>query len=66
MHGRHRGPWGRRRGLGSRWYSHEQVLERLEDYRRDLEQELADVSDLIRRIRSGEQPGEGSAQPTTV
>jgi hypothetical protein len=29
------------------------VLERLESYQRDLEQELADVSDLIRRLKEG-------------
>ena len=64
MHGRrHRGfGW---REFGSRWYSRENVLERLESYQRDLEQELADVSDLIRRLREGEQPG-GATQPTTV
>jgi len=48
---------GRRRhyrGLGRRWYERENVLERLENYQRDLEQELADVSDLIERIRAGE------------
>jgi hypothetical protein len=28
------------------------VLERLEEYRRDLEQELADVSDLIARLQA--------------
>ena len=61
MHSRHRGPWSRRR-FGARWYSHENVLERLESYRRDLEQELADVSDLIRRIRAGEQPGGSTPQ----
>jgi hypothetical protein len=50
VHGRrHRGPWGPR--PGSRWYQHETVLERLETYQRDLEQELADVSDLIRRLK---------------
>ena len=49
---------GRRRhyrGLGRRWYDRENVLERLENYQRDLEQELADVSDLITRLRAGEQ-----------
>lgn len=52
MHGhRHRGHrWGPR--LGTRWYERETVVERLEDYRRDLEQELADVSDLINRLKS--------------
>jgi hypothetical protein len=44
-----------RRGLGRRWYDRENVLERLESYQRDLEQELADVSDLIQRLKSGEE-----------
>jgi hypothetical protein len=47
MHHHHR----RRRRLGSRWYERENVLERLEAYQRDLEQELADVSDIIRRLQ---------------
>jgi hypothetical protein len=49
---------GRRhhRGLGRRWYDRENVLERLERYQRDLEQELADVSDLITRLNAGEAP----------
>jgi hypothetical protein len=59
-HGRRR----HHRGLGRRWYERENVLERLETYQRDLEQELADVSDLIERIRAGEQPGE--AQPQSI
>ena len=37
---RHGGP-----GVGHRWYEPERVLERLENYQRDLEQELADVAD---------------------
>ena len=61
MHGRrHRGHrWGPR--LGSRWYERETVLERLEEYRRDLEQELADVSDLISRLQAG-----GGQEPQTA
>jgi hypothetical protein len=56
MHG-HRGPHRHRRPpFGRRWYSSENVLERLEAYQRDLEQELADVSDLIQRLRAGETP----------
>ena len=56
MHG-HRGPHRHRRPpFGRRWYSSENVLERLESYQRDLEQELADVSDLIQRLRAGEAP----------
>ena len=36
----------------------QELLERLESYQRDVEQELADLDDLIRHLRSngGEQP----------
>jgi hypothetical protein len=64
MHHRRRGPWRGFR-LGERWYERERVLERLEDYQRDLEEELADVTDLIGRLRQGEQPG-GAPEPQTV
>jgi hypothetical protein len=40
-----------RRGVGRRWYEPQRVLERLEEYQRDLEQELADVADLIGRLK---------------
>ena len=49
MHHRHRR--FQRRGVGHRWYEPERVLERLEEYQRDLEQELADVADLIGRLK---------------
>jgi hypothetical protein len=57
MHGhRHRRfgrpPFGR--------FNREQMLARLEEYQRDLEQETADVADLIRRLKDGE------AAPTTA
>jgi hypothetical protein len=52
-HRRHRRGF-RRHGLGRGWYDRERVLERLEDYQRDLEQELADVSDLINRLKESE------------
>jgi hypothetical protein len=53
MHGHHhRGAGFRRPPLGRRWYSRDNVLERLESYQRDLEQELADVSDLIKRLQA--------------
>jgi len=53
-HGRRR----HHRGLGRRWYDRDNVLERLENYQRDLEQELADVADLIRRLHdSASEPG---------
>ena len=59
MHGQR---FPRRGRFGRRWYSRDNVLERLESYHRDLEQELADVSDLIRRLRESEQP---QGQPET-
>jgi cell division septum initiation protein DivIVA len=60
MHSRRhrRRGFGRPHGLGRGWYDREKVLERLEDYQRDLEQELADVSDLIKRLKAGEQEAE--------
>jgi DNA-binding transcriptional MerR regulator len=63
MHHGHRKHY---RGFGQRWYDRENVLERLERYQRDLEQELADVSDLIERLRAGEQPGQPEPQPQSV
>jgi hypothetical protein len=45
---------GRRRGF-RRFGDRETWLRRLEEYQRDLEQELADVSDLIRRLKQPEQ-----------
>ena len=62
----HHGRKRHHRGLGLRWYDRENVLERLESYQRDLEQELADVSDLIERIRAGETPGEAQPQPQSI
>jgi hypothetical protein len=58
---RHRG-FRRPHGLGRGWYDREKVLERLEDYQRDLEQELADVSDLIKRLKES---GAGEAEQAT-
>ena len=62
----HRNRRFHRRGVGNRFYEPERVLERLEEYQRDLEQELADVSDLIQRIRAGEQPTSTQTQPQSV
>jgi hypothetical protein len=63
-HRRHRRGF-RRHGLGRGWYDRERVLERLEDYQRDLEQELADVSDLIKRLKESES-GETQEATATV
>lgn len=51
-HGRRR--HGRRFG---RRFDRETMLPQLEEYQRDLEQELADVADLIRRLKE-ERPKE--------
>ena len=40
------------------FYDRDRVRERLEEHRRDLEQEVADVSDLLNRIGEGEQKPE--------
>ena len=56
MH-KHRHRHGKRcHGFGhGRVPNADQLLERLEEYQRDLEQEVADVADLIRRLKE-EQP----------
>ena len=52
----------RRAPLGARFYARENVLERLDSYQRDLEQELADVTELLRRLKADEEPT-GSTEP---
>jgi hypothetical protein len=52
----HRRPHRRRPPLGARFYARDNVLERLDEYQRDLEQELADVTELIKRLREGDAP----------
>ncbi len=57
----------RRPPLGARFYASENVLERLDEYQRDLEQELADVVELIKRLRAEEAPqGEDRASDHLV
>ena len=51
MHRRHLGHRGCGRGHGRRFPSSEELLKALEEHQRDLEQEVADVADLIRRLR---------------
>jgi ADP-dependent phosphofructokinase/glucokinase len=50
-HGHGFGPRGRHR-----FPNREEWLRRLEEYQRDLEEEAADVADIIRRLKQGE-PG---------
>jgi hypothetical protein len=38
-------------GFGRRVPNREEWLSRLEEYQKDLEQEVADVADLIRRLK---------------
>jgi len=47
----------RRHGCRGRSESREDQLKRLEEYQRDLEQEIADVADVIRHLK-GDQPAE--------
>jgi hypothetical protein len=56
----------RRHGFGRaryRYPNRDELLESLEERQRDLEQEVADVADLIRRLREERAPEE---QPATV
>jgi ADP-dependent phosphofructokinase/glucokinase len=48
----HRGH-GRRRFRRGRYPNAEELLRGLEEYQKDLEQETADVADLIRRLKEG-------------
>jgi hypothetical protein len=44
-------------GGGPRRFDRQRWLEHLEEYQKDLEQEIADVADLIKRLRD-EKPAE--------
>jgi hypothetical protein len=39
------------RSLRARYPNREELLDKLEEHQKDLEQEVADVADLIRRLR---------------
>jgi hypothetical protein len=55
MHHRHR--YGRGRLSFQRPFPNRlELLERLESYQRDLEQEIADLEDVIRHLRGSEPP----------
>ena len=55
-HGHHHGPGRGRIHFRGPFPNRLDLLERLENYRRDLEQELADVSDLIKRLQADDAP----------
>jgi len=65
MHHGHRRHFGHHRGpfFHRPFPNRQDLLERLEGYQRDLEQELADVADVIAHLRDrpGEAPAEGQA-----
>ena len=52
-HGHGRGRFGRREGFGprGRFANREEWLAHLEEYQKDLEQRIADVADIISRLR---------------
>jgi hypothetical protein len=56
MHHRHHHGWSRGSRLFGRggFPSRHELLERLESYQRDLEQQLADVADVIAHLRDPE------------
>ena len=56
MHRHHRRGAGRHGFRGRRFPNREEWLRALEEHQRDLEQEIADVADLIRRLK--DQPAE--------
>jgi DNA-binding response OmpR family regulator len=53
------------RAWGWRAPSREELLQKLEERQKDLEQEIADIHDLIRRLRD-EVAREPEPQPTTI
>jgi hypothetical protein len=62
-HGHHR--WGGSGGRGRVFFrgpfpNRRELLERLESYQRDLEQELADIADVIAHLR--DRPGDEPQQ----
>jgi hypothetical protein len=66
MHGH---GYGRRHGHGrGRLHFHrpfpnrQELLARLEAYQRDLEQEVADVADLVKHLRDDEAPAQAATQ----
>jgi hypothetical protein len=65
-HGRHfgpgHGPEGRGRGRHFRrpFPNREELVERLESFQRDLEQELANLDDVLRHLRGDAQPAQQS------
>jgi hypothetical protein len=55
------------RGRHARWAwrapNRDELLQSLEERQRDLEQEIADIHDLIRRLRETDEAAAGEPQP---
>ena len=62
MHHRHHGHGRGRIHFRGPFPNRQELLSRLENYQRDLEQELADVDDLIRHLRDA--PADAQPQQT--
>ena len=60
MHHRHHGHVGHRHVGGRRFPNRQDLLARLESHQRDLEQQLADVADVIAHLR--DRPDEPAPQ----
>jgi hypothetical protein len=60
-HGHERAGRGRRSRHFGRFGNREDWLARLEEYQRDLEQELADLADVIKRLKEDTPPQTASA-----
>ena len=61
-HHRHGGGRGARMFFRGSFPSRHELLERLESYQRDLEQQLADIADVIAHLR--DRPDEQQPQQT--
>jgi hypothetical protein len=64
MHHGHRHGGGGRLHFRRPFPNRQELLERLEAYQRDLEQEIADLEDVIQHLR--DTTAEGEPQPTQV
>jgi hypothetical protein len=58
MHHRHHGPGRGRIHFRGPFPNRQELLARLESYQRDLEQELADIADVITHLRDRDQAPE--------
>jgi hypothetical protein len=63
MHGRrHYGPGPGRLHFHRPFPNRRELLERLEAYQRDLEQEVADVADLVKHLRGNDAPQQAAQE----